>query len=298
MSVACEACHGPGSRHVEWAQTAKPPYALGDRKALEAYLRSRASEAWHFPSGAAKYAERDRPAPVETINVCLACHARRSVLKEGEPASVALLDAYRLALPIPPLYYADGQQREEVYTWGSFAQSKMFARGVACMDCHEPHALKLRAEGNALCGRCHNASVFDTEQHHHHAAGAKGAECVGCHMPAQNYMLIDARRDHSFRLPRPDLSSSIGSPNACMQCHTDHKPEWAADALDGWYGRDWRFRMHYGATLHAGMTQGAKGFPDLLKLATSPSQPPSCAPRRRRSHRANRAKGRRAMGRS
>ena len=151
MSVACEACHGPGSRHVEWAQTAKPPYALGDRKALEAYLRSRASEAWHFPSGAAKYAERDRPAPVETINVCLACHARRSVLKEGEPASVALLDAYRLALPIPPLYYADGQQREEVYTWGSFAQSKMFARGVACMDCHEPHALKLRAESLTRC---------------------------------------------------------------------------------------------------------------------------------------------------
>jgi predicted CXXCH cytochrome family protein len=273
MSVACEACHGPGSQHVEWAKTAKAPYAADDRKALEAYLKSRAGEAWHFPSVTAKYAERDKPAPVETMNVCMACHARRSVLKEGGPASAPLLDAHRLALPIPPLYHADGQQREEVYTWGSFAQSKMFARGVTCMDCHEPHALKLRAEGNALCGRCHNASVFDTKQHHHHDAGTKGAECVGCHMPAQNYMVIDARRDHSFRLPRPDLSSSIGSPNACMQCHADRTPEWAADAIDGWYGRAWRSRLHYGATLHAGMTQGAKGLPDLLKLAADSGQP-------------------------
>jgi len=298
MSVACEACHGPGSRHVEWARTAKAPYTAGDRKALEAYLQSRASEAWHFPTVAAKYAERDKPAPVETMNVCLACHARRSVLKEGEPASAALIDAHRLALPIPPLYYADGQQREEVYTWGSFAQSKMFARGVTCMDCHEPHALKLRAEATPCADAAITPSVFDTEQHHHHAAGTKGAECIGCHMPAQNYMVIDARRDHSFRLPRPDLSSSIGSPNACTQCHTERKPEWAVDALDGWYGREWRTRMHYGATLHAGVTQGAKGLPDLLKLATTPSQPAIVRAAAATLAQASRAWGRGAMWRS
>ena len=150
----------------------------------------------------------------------------------------------------------------------------MYQRGVTCMDCHEPHALKLRAEGNALCVRCHSAAAFDTEKHHFHKAGTKGAQCVECHMPAQNYMVVDARRDHGIRVPRPDLSPSLGSPNACTQCHTDRKPEWAAAAMDQWYGKTWRDRRHYGTTLHAGATQGAKALPALLALAEDAMAPP------------------------
>ena len=131
-----------------------------------------------------------------------------------------------------PNYHADGQQREEVYVWGSFLQSRMYQRGVTCMDCHDPHSQKLRAEGNALCTRCHNATEFDSPKHHQHSAGGKGAQCVTCHMPTQNYMVIHARQDHSMRVPRPDLSISLGSPNACTQCHRDRKPQWAVSAMD------------------------------------------------------------------
>jgi predicted CXXCH cytochrome family protein len=173
----------------------------------------------------------------------------------------------------PPLYYPDGQQRDEDYIWGSFLQSKMFQKGVTCMDCHDPHAEKLRAEGNALCVRCHNAAVFDSEKHHFHRMGTKGALCVECHMPAKNYMLIDARRDHSIRVPRPDLSPSLGAPNACTTCHTDRKPEWAAVAMDKWYGATWRDRPQYGTTLNAGETQGAKSLPALIDLAGKADSP-------------------------
>jgi predicted CXXCH cytochrome family protein len=149
----------------------------------------------------------------------------------------------------------------------------MYQNGVTCMDCHEPHSQKLRAEGNALCTRCHAAAEFDAPKHHHHAAGGKGAQCVTCHMPTQNYMVIHARQDHSLRVPRPDLSLTLGSPNACTQCHTDRKPQWAASAMDRWYGKRWRERPHYGNTLPAGETPGVRALPGLLELAASPTAP-------------------------
>ncbi len=271
INVACEACHGAGSGHVQWAKKAKGPYSLQDHKGFAALMHSRWNDAWKFSADDAKYAQRDKSADPAAMNACAACHSRRSTIAEGGHPSTALEDTHRLAVLTPPLYYADGQQRDEVYTWGSFRQSKMYRRGVTCMDCHEPHALKLRAQGNALCTRCHNAAVFDTGKHHFHKDGANGAQCIACHMPATNYMGIDARRDHSIRVPRPDLSLSLGSPNACIQCHANRKSGWAAAAMDRWYGPAWRERTHYGPTLHAGSTQGAKPLTSLLALAADPA---------------------------
>ena len=273
INVACEACHGPGSRHVEWAKLARPPYASQSDNGL-VVLKSRWNEAWKFAATSAASAQRDHPADAAAMNTCAACHARRSTITESGTPGAPLEDTHRLALLTQPNYHADGQQRDEVYTWGSFLQSKMHQRGVTCMDCHEPHALKLRAEGNALCVRCHNAAAFETEKHHFHKAGTKGAQCVECHMPAQKYMVVDPRRDHSIRVPRPDLSVSLGSPNACTQCHTGRKPVWAIAAMDQWYGKAWRERWHYGTTLHAGVTQGAKSLPALLALAEDAMAPP------------------------
>ena len=272
INVACEACHGQGSRHVDWAREAKAPYAAHGDKGLPA-LATRWNEAWKFPTSDARFAVREKPADPAGMNTCAACHARRSTLSEARKAGAPLEDSHRLAMLTAPNYHADGQQREEVYVWASFLQSKMHQNGVTCMDCHEPHSLKLRAEGNALCTRCHNAAEFDAPKHHRHLSGGKGAQCVTCHMPTQNYMVIHARQDHSLRVPRPDLSQSLGSPNACTQCHTDKKPAWAASAMDKWYGKAWRERPHYGTTLHAGETRGALALPGLLELAASPTAP-------------------------
>ncbi|WP_411725587.1 tetratricopeptide repeat protein [Methyloglobulus sp.] len=273
INVSCESCHGPASQHIEWSKWAQPPYAQGDDKGLAVHLQSRWREAWKFPASDAKFAQRDQPAADALMNTCWACHARRSTLAEGGLPGLPLEDTHRPALLTQPTYYADGQQRDEDYTWGSFRQSKMFQKGVTCLDCHEPHTLKLRAEGNALCTRCHNAAEFDSSKHHFHKLGSKGTQCIDCHAPEQNYMVIDGRHDHSFRLPRPDLSQSLGSPNACTQCHQIRKPEWAAAAMDEWYGKAWRERPHYGNTLHAGAAQGIKALPALLDLAQDSTSP-------------------------
>jgi predicted CXXCH cytochrome family protein len=272
INVACEACHGPASHHVEWAKQAQPPYSDVD-KGLTVNLKSHWQNAWKSPDGNALTAHREQPADEALMNTCWACHARRSTLVEGSLPGLPLEDSHHPSLLTQPTYYADGQQRDEDYTWGSFRQSKMFQNGVTCMDCHEPHTLKLRAEGNALCTRCHNAEKFDTEKHHFHKQDSKGAQCMDCHAPEQNYMVIDGRHDHSFRLPRPDLSISLGSPNACTQCHQKQKPEWAAAALDKWYGKTWRDRPHYGTALQAGAAQGLKALPTLLELAQNSGSP-------------------------
>ena len=273
LNVSCEACHGPGSHHVAWADQVKPPYRADDDMGLAVQLNSRWNEAWKFPEPGAKFAQRDITADPAVMNVCAACHARRSTLTEAVTPGAPLADSHRLALLTPPQYHADGQQRDEDYVWGSFLQTRMYQKGVTCQDCHEPHTAKLRVQGNALCARCHDAARYDSQQHHFHKLGTSGAQCVECHMPAQNYMVVDARRDHGIRLPRPDLSQTLGSPNACTQCHADKQPEWAAVALDKWYGKDWRARPHYGTTLHAGVTQGVKAVPDLLVLAQDSASP-------------------------
>lgn len=273
INVACEACHGPASEHVAWAKQAQQPYSTDTDKGLSVTLESHWQDAWTFADSNAQFAHRQQPANESAMNTCWSCHARRSTLTEGNTPGLPLEDTHRPALLTQPTYHADGQQRDEDYTWGSFRQSKMFQHGVTCMDCHEPHALKLRAEGNAVCTRCHNAETFDTEKHHFHPANSKGAQCMECHAPEQNYMVIDGRHDHSFRLPRPDLSQTLASPNACNLCHQNRKPEWAAATLDKWYGKLWRERPHYGTALHHAVTQGIKALPTLIELAEDASKP-------------------------
>ncbi len=291
IDVACESCHGAGAEHVAWAKDAKPPYAAADAKGLRVLLRR--ATTWAFPTPDARFAQPSPVAHAATAGttagttdaaiaaaareteaaVCAPCHARRSTLSDDVAPGAPLADGYRLAFLTGPLYFADGQQRDEVYTWGSFLQSKMHARGVTCGDCHDPHTLKLRSPGNAVCATCHNASAFDTKAHHFHEPGTKGSQCVDCHMTARDYMVIDPRRDHSMRVPRPDVSAKLGSPDACTGCHVGRTPAWAADAMDGWYAGKWRERPEHGTTLHLPATDGARSVPPLLALASDRERP-------------------------
>ena len=155
------------------------------------------------------------------------------------------------------LYYPDGQIQDEVYVYGSFLQSRMHAAGVTCGDCHEPHSLNLYGSADRVCASCHLPGTFDTPTHHFHQPGSPGASCVECHMPSRTYMVIDPRRDHSFRIPRPDLSSRLDTPNACTGCHADQSPQWAAAAVVRWYGSERRKEPHFGETIY----QGRRGAP-------------------------------------
>ncbi len=230
IGVGCEACHGPGAKHLTQMQSGVPSPARNSATGLDVHLGQRGH--WQF-AGNAAIATRNEPLQTDTqINACARCHSRRASLGDYHYGA-DLLEAHRLALPKPPLYHPDGQIDDEVFVHGSFLQSRMQRAGVVCSNCHEPHSNQLRAEGNALCAQCHSPTAYDGEQHHRHPAGS-GAQCVNCHMPAKRYMGVDDRRDHSIRIPRPDLTLALGTPNACTQCHSERDSEWALESLRAW----------------------------------------------------------------
>ena len=238
INVACEGCHGPGSVHEQWASY---PGLLRRVVWSQTGLRSRLTERrgvrWTLDSGAS-IAHRSAPRRTDReIETCAQCHASRAHIADGYVAGAPLLDYYIPSLILPGLYFPDGQQRDEVYDYGSFLQSRMYRGGVTCADCHEPHTQKLRAEGNRLCAQCHRGATYDASSHHFHRAGSAGAQCVACHMPDTTYMMIDPRHDHSIRVPRPDLSVAVGVPNACGRCHRDRGAAWADSATRSWFGR-------------------------------------------------------------
>jgi tetratricopeptide (TPR) repeat protein len=273
MNVSCESCHGPGSNHVGWAKDAKRGIGNGDPAKGLAFRMESDGGTWQFEPDT-NTAQRTRLREDQSmIQMCARCHSRRTVVAGEYRYGQDLLDTHRPELLTEGLYYADGQILDEVYVYGSFLQSRMYRKGVTCTDCHDPHSMKTYAPGNALCATCHLPDKFDTPSHTFHEQGTEAGSCVACHMPTKNYMGVDARLDHSIRVPRPDLSVELGVPNACNKCHEDQSYGWAAQAVAKWYGPDRRNEPHYGEALYAGQT-GIPGANEMLAaLADNPVQP-------------------------
>jgi tetratricopeptide (TPR) repeat protein/cytochrome c553 len=270
MRVSCEACHGPGSAHVAWARAGKP--ATDATKGLRVrFDDDRAT--WAFV-GDAPIAVRSAPRKTNAeLETCAPCHSRRGELGDAAPPGAPFLDGYRPAYLEEGLYFADGQIEDEVYEWASFLQSPMYRAGVTCSDCHDPHSLELRADGNALCGRCHAPAHYDTPAHHLHPAGSFGARCVACHMPARTYMQIDERRDHGFRVPRPDLAEATGAPDVCTSCHTDRTPAWAAGVIAARPGPHRAGTPHWSETIAAARRGAADSEKRLTALIADGATP-------------------------
>jgi Tfp pilus assembly protein PilF len=272
IDVSCEACHGPGSRHVAWAHSpAADP--MDHAKGLLLTFADPGNGRWRLDP-AIGTAQRTAPRQSTTeLETCGRCHSRRVEIASSYVYGHPLLDTHRPELLDARLYHADGQILDEVYEYGSFRQSRMFQMGVTCSDCHDPHSLKLRAPGNEVCGQCHLPAKFDTEDHHHHKPQSAGAQCANCHMPTRTYMVVDVRRDHSIRIPRPDLTLAIGTPNACNACHGDQSAQWAVDKIAAWYKPELATDPHYGLVLDA----GRRGLPgadrSLAALAVDAAKP-------------------------
>jgi len=270
INVACEACHGPGSEHVKNIHAGK----TGKDDGLSVHFPARA--AWEM-NAATGNAHRAMPRSATTeLETCAVCHSRRAQIAESYAPGQPLLDAHLPALLSEHLYEADGQMRDEVYNYGSFLQSKMFANGVSCGDCHEPHSLKLRAPGNGVCLQCHLASKYDNKTHHHHNENTTATSCPACHMPQRTYMGVDLRHDHSFRIPRPDLSMELGTPNTCNDCHRDKSAKWAAQAIESWFGAERKGFQHYARAFNAAHAQQLQA-PELLRQIAIDTQQPNIA---------------------
>ena len=268
IDVNCEACHGPGSEHLDWAKL--PEGARDYDGNLGLILKTSGTTSKQF------------------IEACAPCHSRRTSFGPNNHNDGEYYNNHRPQNISPPLYYSDGQILDEDYEFGSFTQSKMYMNDVKCSDCHDSHSLRFKFEGNALCTQCHRAEEFDTYQHHFHkyknengtpvknkfgetSPVGDGALCVNCHMPGKYYMGVDWRRDHSLRIPRPDISIKYNTPNACNDCHADKSFQWSEDFIKKYYGE--KKKPTYGIILSDGYLQKDGADKDLIKLIKSDLYP-------------------------
>jgi len=251
--VGCESCHGPGSRHVRLAEA-------------ESEVEEKVWGGDARMGLTVQFFESDTNQ--KQIDACAPCHSRRMPIASGFTPGDRFLDHYSPELLEPELYYVDGQIRDEVFVYGSFLQSRMYREGVRCSDCHDSHTMKPKRDGNALCLDCHDTKLYDTIEHHFHEPNTQAALCIECHMPERTYMVVDPRRDHNIRNPRPDLSIKYGTPNVCTGCH-DHAQEtdeWAVWWIVEWYGEQRMYDPHYAEALQAGRDGDVAGIEPLRDI--------------------------------
>ena len=261
INVSCEACHGPASKHMNWVKHRESNII---NSGFPISLKYKIGK-WDVNTTTHKSTLNDKE-----IDVCAKCHSRRAQLDDDFTPGDKFDDHYLAVMLEENLYFPDGKIQDEVYVYDSFLQSKMYAKGVTCTDCHNPHTLNRRAEGDKVCAQCHKEEKYTATAHHFHEKGSTGSSCIACHMPARTYMGVDSRNDHSFRVPRPDVSvKQKNIPNACNLCHTDKKPKWAADAMTKWYGKTPVGKQNFAHDIQALRTNQEDAPKSLYKILLS-----------------------------
>ena len=274
ISVGCEACHGAGSQHVEWAK--RKPAERDRDNGLLVRFDERTGITWSTEAGTLK-PMRSAVAPSlrKEVETCGRCHARRGQLSENWTPGRLLSETHQVSLLDRQRFHPDGQMRddEETYNYAPFKQSKMFAKGVTCSDCHDPHSAALKAPGDGVCAQCHAPAKYESAAHRRHADVSPPQACAACHMPERRYMVVDRRHDHGFRIPRPDLSVLTGAPNACNDCHRDKSAAWAAQQIETWFGTERHGYQTYARAFHASWNEAADAQALLAAMAGSGEVP-------------------------
>ncbi len=274
INVGCEACHGPASEHVELAEIAE---ANGE-KDLQSVAHygfdrdlSKSVKEWVYQEDSSTLQAKNI-IHTNQVQTCAQCHSRRIQLNEtGDHVNGSFFDKYRLSLITPELYHNDGQIYDEDYVYGSFLQSAMAEKGVTCSNCHDPHTAKLKIAEEVVCSQCHIASEYTPENHTFHEANTEASKCTTCHMPETTYMQVDPRRDHSWHIPRPDLSQHIKTPNVCTRCHEEQTDQWADKQIGKWFPNSkYRNQQHFAVAFYADSI-GHRGAEDALAYSAQDS---------------------------
>ena len=235
-NVGCEECHGAGSDHVE--------HPIRDNIVNPARMDY-----------------------VHANDTCIQCHSQGRPLKNpingryydwpvGFHVGLNLSDYWKLEdhkLGEQTFtHFADGTAHKNRMQGNDFIQSLMYARGVTCFSCHDPHGTPneaiLRKPINDICLTCHGPNTQNgphapsIESHTHHPLNSTGSQCVGCHMPKieQTIANVDVS-SHTFHFVTPTDTEVLRIPNACNACHLDKSTAWATEALLSWKDRSpWR----------------------------------------------------------
>ena len=142
------------------------------------------------------------------METCGLCHARRSQISEDWVPGRWLSDTHVVSGLTRETFHADGQIRdtEEPYNYQPFKQSRMFAAGVTCGDCHDPHSARLRAPGEGVCLQCHTADKY---------AGA-GQRRLACGIRSEKPDVVSLRLPDSVIGTGPAMPFSVALTEALL----------------------------------------------------------------------------------
>jgi predicted CXXCH cytochrome family protein len=252
IDVSCEACHGPSKDHID-------------------YVKSNDFDSTSVYDGSDHLDMIMMSSAHQQVDDCARCHSRRVQFTKAYNHEGVFRDHYAPEILRDHIYFPDGQILDEDYVYTSFVQSKMYDNQVRCTNCHNPHTTKLKYEGNQLCLQCHEPQKYDVFEHHFHQDTEGGQNCISCHMDGRYYMVNDYRRDHSFRVPRPDLTLKYDVPNACNSCHTNQNARWASEWIIKWYGPE--RKKNYADVLCLGSTRSVAAVQVLDTMILSKTQP-------------------------
>lgn len=268
LGIACEACHGPGGKHVAANRMPFRRYAhhlsgepdptivnprrlphdratdvCGQCHGIEVFLDQEKATDW------ARHGARYRPG-----DELLASQTTVAGRYEDNPPEVREYLDHSPTFRLKYCFWSDGSLRVTGREYHGMLESPCYQRGrMSCLSCHRLHrsdddarSLTAWAEdqldegmrGDHACIQCHErfADATEVAAHSHHPAESTGSRCYNCHMPFTTWGLLRAIRSHTVQSPSVSAGLTTGRPNACNQCHLDQTLDWTARNLSEWYG--------------------------------------------------------------